>query len=72
MEILEEQIECELCGKSEEDLSRLSANHKKLGLLMVCQDCWVRLYNENHMVSNSTSGSNQSPCATCSNATCRF
>lgn len=72
MQLVEEQSECELCGKRGEDLSRFSANHKELGLIMVCQDCWVRLYDDNHMVSSSTGGSNTSPCATCSNSTCRF
>ena len=72
MEVLEEQSECEICGKRGEDLSRLSANHKELGLIMVCQECWVSLYDENQMVSSSTGSSNTSPCATCSNSTCRL
>jgi hypothetical protein len=74
MQLVEEQSECELCGKRGEDLSRFSANHKELGLIMVCQNCWVKLYEDNHMVSNSTGSSNTStnPCATCSNSTCRF
>ena len=64
--------ECELCGKRGEDFSRFSANHKELGLIMVCQECWVSLYDDNHMVSGSTGGLNKSPCANCSNSTCRF
>ena len=72
MEILEELVKCELCGKNGEDMSRFSANHKELGLLMVCRECWVRLYDDNRMVTSSTGGSNKSPCATCSNSTCRF
>ena len=67
--------ECELCGKRGEDLSRFSANHKELGLIMVCQECWVNLYDDNNMVSNSSNSSagslNKSPCANCSSSTCR-
>ena len=64
--------ECELCGKREEDLSRFSANHKELGLIMVCQECWVSLYDDNHMVSSSTGGASKSPCANCSSSSCKF
>jgi rubrerythrin len=54
---------CELCGKSGEDLSLFLANHKKLGQLWVCHECWGRLYDKNLMVSGST-GSGGS-CPTC-------
>ena len=54
---------CELCGKNGKELSLFSANHKELGQIMVCQECWVNLYDENRMVSGST-GSGGS-CPTC-------
>ena len=72
MEVLEEQSQCDICGKRGRDLSRLSANHKELGLIMVCQECWIRLYDENQMVSSSTGSSSTSPCSTCSNSSCRL
>ena len=46
---------CELCGK---EGSRLETNHKELGRIMVCQECWSKLYGENHMTcSIGASGS---------------
>jgi len=65
MEMLEEVVKCELCGKSGEDLSRLSANHKELGRIMICQECWTKLYDENRMVCGTTGGSSSSSCPTC-------
>ena len=47
--------ECALCGKSGEDLSLLLANHRKLGQIMVCHECWVKLYEENRMMPDTSS-----------------
>jgi len=57
--------ECKLCGKNGEDLSLLSADHKKLGSIMVCRECWAKLYDENKMVSGTGSGSSGGTCPTC-------
>jgi len=56
--------ECKLCEKNGEDLSLLSATHKELGKIMVCQECWVKLYEENRMLSGKTGGSGGA-CPTC-------
>ena len=63
---------CDLCGRSEEDLSLLSANHKEYGWIDVCKDCWTDLYNKNGMVSGSGSSGNStsSPCTSCSGCNC--
>jgi len=53
---------CKLCGKKGEDLSLLSANHKELGNIMVCQECWVKLYDENRMVCSAGSGGSCPAC----------
>jgi hypothetical protein len=55
--------ECGICGKNGEKLSLLSAHHKELGRVLVCRECWVKLYDENRMVAGST-GSGSS-CPTC-------
>ena len=55
--------ECELCKRKEEDLSLLSANHRELGRIMVCQECWANLYEENRMVCDTTSSGGT--CPTC-------
>ena len=55
--------ECKLCGKKGNDLSLYSANHKDLGQIMVCQECWVKLYDKNSMVSGSTGSGGT--CPTC-------
>ena len=54
---------CDLCEKSGEDLSLLSANHKECGWIMVCRDCWTELYSENSMVSGSGSSEGSSAVA---------
>ena len=54
--------ECGLCGKKGEDLSLLSASHKELGRIMICRECWVKLYKKNRMVCGTTSGGT---CPTC-------
>ena len=48
--------ECALCGKSGEDLSLFLADHRDLGEIMVCSDCWRKLYEENRLVPDVTSG----------------
>ncbi len=55
--------ECQLCGKKGKNLSLMAANHKDLGFIMVCRECWVKLYDENRMVC-STTGSGGT-CPTC-------
>ena len=55
---------CDICGKNEKDLSLLGANHKKLGHIEVCSECWEKLYGENEFVGGST-GSSSSSCSTC-------
>ncbi len=58
-----EVAECKLCGKNGEGLTLVSADHKDLGRIMVCEKCWKKLWNENRMVC-STSGSG-STCTSC-------
>ena len=63
---------CNLCEKSGENISLLSANHKQQGWIMVCRECWVHLYSENRMFSDSgalSKGPN-SPCNSCTG--CNF
>lgn len=54
--------ECALCSRSGDDISLLTANHKELGRVKVCQDCWTKLYQENGIVSGSTCSGNCSCC----------
>jgi len=51
---------CELCGK---EGSRMEADHKEHGRIMVCQECWSELYGENNMAADI--GSSGSSCAFC-------
>ena len=51
---------CELCGK---EGSRMEADHKELGRIMVCQACWSKLYEENSMAADI--GSAGGSCAFC-------
>jgi hypothetical protein len=64
LEAVEEVGGCELCGKSGEDLSLYSAQHKELGWIKVCRECWVKLYDANSMVAGS-GGSSGSSCPSC-------
>ncbi|MHC1589750.1 MAG: hypothetical protein ACXQTQ_02160 [Candidatus Hecatellaceae archaeon] len=57
--------ECRLCGKKGKNLSLFMANHKDLGSIMVCQDCWVKLYEENRMVCGTSGGSAGGTCPAC-------
>jgi len=47
---------CEICGKEGEDLSLIWADHKDLGYITICQDCWRKLYAENLMVCGTGPG----------------
>ena len=72
MEELKLFRKCDLCEKSDENLSLLAANHKELGWIEVCNDCWGALYTENRMVvSSSSSGTNSSSrCNSCPSPCC--
>lgn len=48
----EEESKCAICNKS--GISLLEANHKELGYLMVCQECWKKLSEQNMLVSGSS------------------
>ncbi|MBL7168305.1 hypothetical protein ISS40_06490 [Candidatus Bathyarchaeota archaeon] len=54
--------ECGLCHKSGEEVSLLGANHKELGSILICRDCWKELYQTNSMVAGSSCGGK---CSTC-------
>jgi len=47
---------CEICGKNEEGLSLLQANHRQLGYVNMCQACWESIYTKNLMVCGTTGG----------------
>jgi len=53
--------ECKLCGKNSEDLTLLSANHKDLGQIMVCEECWKKLWRKNRMVCGTTGSGGTCP-----------
>ena len=53
---------CALCGKTGTDVSTLGASHKELGWIMVCQDCWRNLSDDNRIVAGSTC---TGKCASC-------
>jgi len=53
--------ECKLCGKNGEDLTLLSANHKDLGQIMVCEECWKKLWRKNRMVCGATGSGGTCP-----------
>ena len=55
---------CKLCRKNEENITLLSADHKELGQIMVCQECWAKLYEKNIMICGRSSGGSSS-CPTC-------
>jgi len=72
MQKLEALRKCALCGKSGEDLGLLSANHKELGWIRICSDCWSSLYTQNDIVSGTTGSGKSSgpPCSSCSHPCC--
>ena len=45
---------CGICGRS--DVSLLYANHKELGYIPICQDCWVKEFADNRLASGSSTG----------------
>ena len=51
---------CELCGN---EGSRMEANHKEFGQIMVCQGCWVKLYDKNSMTCSV--GASGGSCTSC-------
>ena len=51
---------CELCGN---EGSRMEADHKELGRIMVCQKCGSKLYAENRM--SCSIGASGDSCAFC-------
>lgn len=55
---------CDICGRNGKDLTLLGANHKTLGPIKVCSNCWEKLYGDNKFVGGSASSSGSS-CATC-------
>ena len=38
---------CDICGKNGPELSLLGAEHKEMGHIHICSDCWTNLYNKN-------------------------
>ncbi|MHA1649816.1 MAG: hypothetical protein ACTSYB_06465 [Candidatus Helarchaeota archaeon] len=61
-------IECQLCKKNG-DISLLLAQHKDLGHIYVCRDCWTKLYEKNRMITSGTAScgscSSSGPCGSC-------
>jgi predicted SprT family Zn-dependent metalloprotease len=53
--------QCKLCGKDGENLTLTSADHKDLGRIMVCTECWKKLYKENRMVCGATGSGGTCP-----------
>ncbi|MFH1328782.1 MAG: hypothetical protein ABIH76_08095 [Candidatus Bathyarchaeota archaeon] len=37
---------CKNCGKENDDLTLLLAEHSKRGKIMICRECWITLYDE--------------------------
>lgn len=68
MEELKLLRKCDLCDRSGENVSLLSANHKEKGWIKVCRNCWSELYSENRMVAGSSGSSkdSSSACSSCS------
>jgi len=54
---------CDICGKNGPELSLLGANHKELGHVHICSDCWTMLYDKNKFLAGS--GSSLGSCPTC-------
>ena len=54
---------CALCKKSSIGISLLGANHKEFGYLMVCQECWRKLSDENSMIAGSSCSGKCSGCS---------
>jgi hypothetical protein len=54
---------CDICGKNGKNLTLLGTNHKELGHIKVCSDCWEKLYSKNKFVGGTTSSGGS--CPTC-------
>lgn len=61
MELL--MSKCEICGKAEEDMTLYGVNHKELGWIEICRDCWKESFDQNRLVAGS--GSKGSACGGC-------
>ena len=64
----EEESKCAICSKG--GVSLLQANHKEVGNINVCQDCWCKLSDKNMLVSGS-SGSGGGSCCGSGGCSCR-
>ena len=42
-------IKCAICGKEEDSLFR--ANHKELGTIKICVDCWSKENNKKKLLN---------------------
>ena len=42
---------CIVCGR--DDVPLLEARHKKLGVVWVCQECWIKLFENNEFLIGS-------------------
>ena len=62
MEILTTS-KCELYGKTEEDMTLYGVNHKELGRIEICRECWRESFEKNRLVAGS--GSKSSGCGNC-------
>ncbi len=49
VEVSQMNFKCTICGK--EDYSLLRANHKDLGIIKLCVDCWSKEQNKNKLLS---------------------
>jgi len=65
----EEEAKCAICGKGK--VSLLQANHKEVGNINVCQDCWCKLSDENMLVSGSGGSSGGGCCGSGGGCCCR-
>ncbi len=45
---------CSLCGR--DDTALLEAKHRTMGTVLVCPECWSKLYEANEIVSGSGGG----------------
>jgi hypothetical protein len=48
-------------GKNDEKTTLISANHKDLGRIKVCSECWKKLWNENSMVCGTSGSGDKCP-----------
>ncbi|MFP4045845.1 MAG: hypothetical protein ACLFS3_02185 [Candidatus Aenigmatarchaeota archaeon] len=56
-------MSCKLCGK---DGTLFQAEHKEKGKIMVCRECWKKLYEKNETVTSSSGcGGSCGGCSSC-------